>query len=778
MASVGVEAEAGGTAVQKVLIDITKQVAMGGDKLAKYAETAGMSATQFADAWRTDPAAAFTAFVEGLGAAGDDALVILDELDMKDQRLIRAFLSLAGAGDLLSESIANSNKLWEENNAMQDEAAKRFETFESKVQLAKNSLIDVGISIGNILMPFVERLITWLHDKGVPALETFVEWFDKLPGPVKTAAVAGLALLAVIGPLVLGAGMFAGALANLIPLLIMVQGALTGTNARLFLGMLRSLGVDALGAATKVSLLKAALVSVAATAGLLYVQRELQMTSAAIDDARSSTKEWISTLGDGPAAVSKVSAAIRDQERELKYLQSAQGQVATGFKGLFTEGTLSAPGREIAAAKVRLDELGGALDDIDSKQVKLNQNAADSMASLGSQSLATQALTGAAQGLGLALQAQGQSAEFTMSVNDEAAAKAAEAAAIQEAAAQKVFAGLQLQDEALGEFTQAVSESYGSATSLVAAFGAASAVTSDQVMAHFDQQVKAAQAWSTNLIALGQAGIDQGLLKQLAEAGPKAAPLVQALLDAVAEGNLETINKAQEDLATILGDTVNQLNGVTPEAIQAGKDAGGGWAGALAMELHGAQSDTGNITSGIVSDLNNVGNTHPKPTITVSSNAGTAIPHYQGLINSIQGKTVYVTVAYRAMTGGITGGLAAGLRHGGGEIFHGGGLVRMHSGGLRSDERMIIAQAGEFMIQRSAVQALGVQAMRMINSGKLPRARGGDGAAMPVPTMRGIDSVQPIQIDVEVPVSLDGKQIAYSSRKVNLKTDRRNADRR
>lgn len=44
----------------------------------------------------------------------------------------------------------------------------------------------------------------------------------------------------------------------------------------------------------------------------------------------------------------------------------------------------------------------------------------------------------------------------------------------------------------------------------------------------------------------------------------------------------------------------------------------------------------------------------------------------------------------------------------------------MRSGGLRSDERPGIAQAGEFMIRKSAVDALGLQALRMINQAKLP----------------------------------------------------------
>ncbi|MBY6274447.1 MAG: phage tail tape measure protein, partial [Bacillaceae bacterium] len=128
MASVGVEAEAGGTAVQKMLIAMTQAVAQGNDKLSLFAATAGMSAQQFATLWREDAAQAFTAFVEGLGRAGDQAFVILQRLGMTDSRLMQAFLSLGNAGNLLRRTIELGNRAWEENNALAAEAAERYRT--------------------------------------------------------------------------------------------------------------------------------------------------------------------------------------------------------------------------------------------------------------------------------------------------------------------------------------------------------------------------------------------------------------------------------------------------------------------------------------------------------------------------------------------------------------------------------------------------------------------------------------------------------------------------
>lgn len=192
LSSLGVEAEAGGTAVQKVLLDITQSVAQGNDKLAVFAQVAGMSAENFANAWRTDPGAAFTAFVEGLGKAGDQGFDILEELELADQRLIRAFLGLAGAGDDLNESMGMGNRLFEENNAHIEEANKRWETTASRLRIAMNNAMDLGISIGDHLLPAVVAVA----DYASANLPRAFDWLDETFGPKIAAAADALGSLA------------------------------------------------------------------------------------------------------------------------------------------------------------------------------------------------------------------------------------------------------------------------------------------------------------------------------------------------------------------------------------------------------------------------------------------------------------------------------------------------------------------------------------------------------------------------------------------------------
>lgn len=65
-------------------------------------------------------------------------------------------LSMAGASDLLTSAVNSSSAAWKENTALSDKAAERYQTTESQIAIMKNQLLDIGISIGKILIPIVK----------------------------------------------------------------------------------------------------------------------------------------------------------------------------------------------------------------------------------------------------------------------------------------------------------------------------------------------------------------------------------------------------------------------------------------------------------------------------------------------------------------------------------------------------------------------------------------------------------------------------------------------
>ena len=102
------------------------------------------------EAFHEDGAMAVAQFIEGLdriGKSGGNVSAVLEWLKLDDQRLIRSLLNAACAGDLLYEALRRANKAFTENMALAEEARKRYGTFESRVQLVMNQLMNLGIEL-------------------------------------------------------------------------------------------------------------------------------------------------------------------------------------------------------------------------------------------------------------------------------------------------------------------------------------------------------------------------------------------------------------------------------------------------------------------------------------------------------------------------------------------------------------------------------------------------------------------------------------------------------
>ena len=220
MSSVGIEAEAGGTAVQKVLLTMNDAVAAGGAELVRFADLSGQSVEQFAAGWRDNAGAQFTAFVEGLAQQGDQASAVLKDLIGTDQRLQRAFLSLAQSGDTLRNAMSLANVAWVENTALAKEAEIRFQTTSAELTILWNNVKDVAISLGDALLPTLKDAVGFLQESVVPVLRDAAKWFEDL-SPASKGLAAGFAALIVVATPVLFT------LNTMAPLLSVIVGGFT-----------------------------------------------------------------------------------------------------------------------------------------------------------------------------------------------------------------------------------------------------------------------------------------------------------------------------------------------------------------------------------------------------------------------------------------------------------------------------------------------------------------------------------------------------------------------
>ena len=191
LSSVGIEAEAGGTAFSRVFAEMDKAVLGGGKELKGFNDVIGATGQDFLTLFDEGPEKALIAFVNGLQQIkeeGGNVHTALEELGFDNVRIRDALLRTAGAGDLLSDAINLGTNAWEENNALTREAELRFATASSQIQFAKNEMKDLAITVGGSVAPAFIKLINLLK----PA----VRWLNEFSAahPLAIQVVLGLGL--------------------------------------------------------------------------------------------------------------------------------------------------------------------------------------------------------------------------------------------------------------------------------------------------------------------------------------------------------------------------------------------------------------------------------------------------------------------------------------------------------------------------------------------------------------------------------------------------------
>ena len=226
LSSVGIESEAGGSAISKLMKDmetsakgfrnassvikstgmsmrelelladadskafksIAQSMSMTSDELRdcmasakdleSFANVAGMTADQFVEAWGDDAVLAMEAFLSGLNDTerlGKSAVETLAEMGITEVRMSNAVLALAAADGLLSETLATANTAWDENSALTKEAEQRYATLESKVAMLKNGVTNLGIAIYDD----AEESLKSLADHGTKYIDQLAEAFQQ-----------------------------------------------------------------------------------------------------------------------------------------------------------------------------------------------------------------------------------------------------------------------------------------------------------------------------------------------------------------------------------------------------------------------------------------------------------------------------------------------------------------------------------------------------------------------------------------------------------------------
>lgn len=154
LSSMGIESEAGASSISK-LINRFQVAVSTGNGLEEIARIAGETADGFSRLFRTDPGAAFEAFIKGLANTSDQVAVLQQDLGITEVRLTNTLQALSGNSDLLSKSLDLASKAWENNTALAREAAVFYDTTAAKVDRAKGALKSFAGNIGSYFTPLI-----------------------------------------------------------------------------------------------------------------------------------------------------------------------------------------------------------------------------------------------------------------------------------------------------------------------------------------------------------------------------------------------------------------------------------------------------------------------------------------------------------------------------------------------------------------------------------------------------------------------------------------------
>lgn len=423
MSSVGIEAEAGGTAMVQTLTGIGKAVSGVGkgakEKLELIAQIAGTTSDSFSQAWKEKPAEALQSFIKGLQKAheeGKNMDGVLSDLGMKGIRQGNMLKSLALASDKMSAAVNRSNQAWKENTALTNEANKRYETTESQLKMFRNQLTDIAIEFGGPLIKALrsglDAIKPWLNNladlaKKFSSLSTeqqqnIINWglMAAALGPALKLLGGGVSviggLVKAFGGLSKGIGFLSGSakyLANL-------SGVTSGLSA--VAGSAGAVETAVAGASAGTGLLGSALGFLVSPIGLATVAL-VGATAAAVYfsnkayEARQRAQEWgtsvseeqagqlqnfkdkvdeanqaMTTFGASADGIDKVTTAVQKLATEIQKL--ADENLA---KDIDMARTLGLSEETIQQITSRADQMKNNVQQMSDEVIQIYQNAAN-----------------------------------------------------------------------------------------------------------------------------------------------------------------------------------------------------------------------------------------------------------------------------------------------------------------------------------------------------------------------------------------------------------------
>lgn len=317
LSSLGVEAEAGGSSISRIWMDIQTQVSTGRELLGEFAKVSGKTTKEFAEGWKNDASGTFKDFVDGLSKS-KDLVGTLKNLGFDNIRDLQALQKLAGPQgiQLLNDALQRSNNAWSENTALVNEFENKAGTTASQIQVMKNNLVEAGRSLGETFLPSINN--------GVTDIKNFAQGISKMSDGQKQALIT-------TGKWVIGLGAAGKA----------TSGVLKGIgNTADALSKIKK-AQEAGGVLAKFAPALTAIKGAApyAAAGIIAVTAAVKIGKAAYDSWYKSQYKWTEGLSDADNKVqdsldkykqiSNLQRTLKEARLTIENPESSQEQVDT-----------------------------------------------------------------------------------------------------------------------------------------------------------------------------------------------------------------------------------------------------------------------------------------------------------------------------------------------------------------------------------------------------------------------------------------------------------------
>lgn len=371
MSSVGIEAEAGGSAMSKLLKKIQVAVETGSEDLKDYAKVAGMTSKEFKKAFEKDAVGALSAFISGLNDTernGKSAITILEDMGLKETRLSNTILSLANASGVMTDAVRLGSKAWEDNDALTNEANKRYGTLKSQIQIAINKLKDLAITIGNKLTPVIPKV--------TKQIEKFTKWVEKLDDKqvewilnVGKAVIAIGPLITVLGKITSVTGTTVKSIGTFMQALDVASGTATSTSVAVN-SLAKVIGgiVSPVGMACTLAGLAIAGIAISA-------QNSTKQTKEAFSNIGDAANDFINGVKSAKSHLDDFNSVLFVSAEEQQKLQEQMDEVQQGITNICK--TASDERRGYTQEEItQLDEYFQKLRELNQREIQIQQSIA------------------------------------------------------------------------------------------------------------------------------------------------------------------------------------------------------------------------------------------------------------------------------------------------------------------------------------------------------------------------------------------------------------------